>query len=472
MAVDNLYQRGGVYWCRFYVPASEQKRLGKKEVAWSLKTRDPKEAKRRLAEAQVRFNGLAIPPDPIRQKLTERFGIPEGWTSTQVAAALDKLTAAAIHADERYADKVKGLFHLWEDGGISIDLSLAHAKLKGDHRPFDAEFNSAATDLGLDPKAVANIPAIAGEAQQSSTAKNTLSKIAKSWEEERKPAAKTVVEVKSTIQQFESHIGRKPVEAIVKRDIVAFKDLLVRTVGRNGKPLSPGSIQKRVNLIKTLLEYAATNDIIPANPARGLSIPKGQSERLAFSLSDLDKLFDPANLPRSKTYRLLMLMALYTGARLGELAQLKGQDIRQEEGVWCLSIDDQDQEQRIKTSSSRRLVPLHPVLIEAGLPDLSSRKEARLFSDLTYDQFQGYGKQASKDINRLIRRLIGDQRKVFHSFRHTFKDLCRNAGIPEDVHDRLTGHASGHVGRSYGSGHGVQRLNEEIRKIEGRWRQP
>jgi hypothetical protein len=57
MAVEHLYQRGKVYWCRFYVPASEQARLGKKEVAWSLKTCDPKEAKRRLAVAQVEFDG-------------------------------------------------------------------------------------------------------------------------------------------------------------------------------------------------------------------------------------------------------------------------------------------------------------------------------------------------------------------------------------------------------------------------------
>lgn len=55
MAAKNLYQRGGVYWCRFYIPASEQARLSKKEIAKSLKTRDPKEAKRRRAEAQVEF---------------------------------------------------------------------------------------------------------------------------------------------------------------------------------------------------------------------------------------------------------------------------------------------------------------------------------------------------------------------------------------------------------------------------------
>lgn len=39
---------------------------------------------------------------------------------------------------------------------------------------------------------------------------------------------------------------------------------------------------------------------------------------------------------------------------------------------------------------------------------------------------------------------------MFHSLRHTFKSLCRAAGVTEEVHDALTGHR-GSVGRSYGS---------------------
>jgi hypothetical protein len=39
--------------------------------------------------------------------------------------------------------------------------------------------------------------------------------------------------------------------------------------------------------------------------------------------------------------------------------------------------------------------------------------------------------------------------EVFHSFRHSSKNACR-AGIPEEVHDALTGHSGGGVGRTYG----------------------
>lgn len=44
--------------------------------------------------------------------------------------------------------------------------------------------------------------------------------------------------------------------------------------------------------------------------------------------------------------------------------------------------------------------------------------------------------------------------------------MCRDAGISEDVHDALTGHAAGKsVGRSYGAGHSVARLLAEISKV-------
>ena len=59
---------------------------------------------------------------------------------------------------------------------------------------------------------------------------------------------------------------------------------------------------------------------------------------------------------------------------------------------------------------------------------------------------------------------VTDRRKVFHSFRHGFKQACRAAGIGEEVHDALTGHAGGGVGRSYG-GVPLGVTAKEIRKV-------
>lgn len=46
--------------------------------------------------------------------------------------------------------------------------------------------------------------------------------------------------------------------------------------------------------------------------------------------------------------------------------------------------------------------------------------------------------------------VVDHSAKTFHSFRHTFKRACREAGLSEEVHNALTGHAGGGVGRRYG----------------------
>jgi len=65
----------------------------------------------------------------------------------------------------------------------------------------------------------------------------------------------------------------------------------------------------------------------------------------------------------------------------------------------------------------------------------------------------GYGEAWSEWFGRYIRGLgIASKDRVFHSFRHGFKDALRAAGVNEGVNDALTGHAGGNsVARGYGA---------------------
>jgi hypothetical protein len=56
-------------------------------------------------------------------------------------------------------------------------------------------------------------------------------------------------------------------------------------------------------------------------------------------------------------------------------------------------------------------------------------------------------------------------RKAFHSLRHTVKDALPREGVTEEVHDALTGHRIGSVGRSYGLGVPLKVLAEAISKV-------
>jgi hypothetical protein len=129
----------------------------------------------------------------------------------------------------------------------------------------------------------------------------------------------------------------------------------------------------------------------------------------------------------------------------------------------------------IKTASSRRNVPVHPELERVGLLryrqhllDRGASPQDPLWPDIKSDSMGRRAGPWSKWFNRYLRDKAGvdDAGKVFHSFRHTFKRMARDARLEEEVHDALTGHTGGGVGRSYGAGFGLKVLAEAVGRLE------
>ncbi len=94
-------------------------------------------------------------------------------------------------------------------------------------------------------------------------------------------------------------------------------------------------------------------------------------------------------------------------------------------------------------------------------------KGSALFPDMTPDRFGRCGGNATKIIGRWVREQgIANPRKApAHSWRHRFKDVCRNAGVERSVHDALTGHSSADVGDKYGLGYSLHVLAAAIAKL-------
>lgn len=246
-----------------------------------------------------------------------------------------------------------------------------------------------------------------------------------------------------------------------RRDIVGFRDYLL------GSGQSSVTATRKVGMLKTLFVTAINYELLEHNPAdniRAQTKPQVK-QRVAFSLSDLKAIFQqsriyadrylPKGAGREATYW-LPLLALFTGARIEELAQLLIKDIRYVDGLGhYINITDEGENQKLKTTSSRRRVPVHPVLIACGFTDYvaAGSKQRQLFPNLKPNPRGKFGGYFSNFFSGYLRNDVGitDTRKVFHSFRHTFKDICRKVGIEEAVHDALTGHGSQSVGRKYGN---------------------
>lgn len=164
-----------------------------------------------------------------------------------------------------------------------------------------------------------------------------------------------------------------------------------------------------------------------------------------------------------REFALIVRLGVYTGARLGEIIQLTTADIGNEDGVTFINITAEGGKS-VKTKSSIRQVPIHAELRD-DLVAYAKSKNGKLFDvkpGSNGDKTDVIGKRFS-----YWRKQIGLDRPglCFHSLRHSFKDRCREAGISEELHDALTGHSGGGVGRSYGGRPPLARLDEAVQKL-------
>ncbi len=163
------------------------------------------------------------------------------------------------------------------------------------------------------------------------------------------------------------------------------------------------------------------------------------------------------------------LIGLYSGARLNEIGELTLSHI-------ILDPIPHFRIKHAKNQSSIRDIPIHPKLIELGFLDyveaLRKSGHTRLWPFLrTQGKVNADSEVLGKWFGRYIHSKLGlPDTVVFHALRHTFKDLCRNALIPRDLHHALTGHASpgqvANVGDDYGDGYSLEVKLAQMAKIQ------
>ncbi len=262
------------------------------------------------------------------------------------------------------------------------------------------------------------------------------------------------------MSSFSIVVERKRLVELERRDLVTFRDSLF-SQGQH-----PTTVNRKIAILKTLFRSAVEHELMTDNPAASvrLQVLHPQKPRLAFSLQELNSLFASPVYSARKFSKAgggeacywLPLLALFSGCRLEELAQLLVSDVREEAGQGIyLNISDEAPHSHLKNTASRRRVPVHEIIVQCGFMGYLSRQPqgGLLFPELKANPRHKLGGYFSNYFSHYLREQVGilDRRKVFHSFRHTFKDACRAAGIDEEVHDALTGHAKPGAGRRYGN---------------------
>lgn len=288
------------------------------------------------------------------------------------------------------------------------------------------------------------------------------------------------------IDKYTRNMGRKFQDVAMKLPprTPANAHLTVQALLRKpvGKVISIATYNNYIKDISSVFNYAHREGYCKVNPFVGLKLKvshKPSLERQRYTQDDIQSLFSSGLFKSGgvdvQPYKYwLPLLALYTGGRMNELCQLRVEDVHQTRGVWSIAIDDKHHHQKLKTVDSRRIVPLHPKLVELGIIDyvngLKFLEHQWLFPELRYHPMKGYSSGPSKWFARYKAEHLNidpHEKKDFHSFRHTFADSLKQNGVPEALAASLLGHKlKGITYGRYGKEFPVERLWSSVRSLD------
>lgn len=505
----HVQERNGIFYVRLAVPKELQSQLGRSELRADC-GRDKRSLNARMHAALADFQRQL---DDAREKLTagsDRRSAARSFYGRELARhdrerETDQESAPShARARELYGIKLRQLVsgNLDPDEaeaimGWAADEAVAMGEATNVPRPellrtlAGVELEALITfgqrerhEPVTEPKHPLLVEATSGPSGFSDGARSRivsddslkpLSALLPRFHAERKIATGTADEHRVAVRMLEEFLGEpKPVCEITRRNMLDFKSALLQAPNRyslrfptmnlpqaieaNAKRKDPfptltaTTINKKwLAHLKAIFEWCVPNDVLPDNPAAGVKVDEGsgmkEATRVPFSTDDLKRLFGKSFCEDGKlaTNQWAMLIALFSGARSSsEIARLKLSDVRHERSILVF-----DFEEASKNKRSKRIVPVHRRLIDLGLvayvEELKRKGESLLFPDWHPED------KVNRWFLRSYRPSVGihDGRKVFHSFRHTFKTALASASVSRDVSDLITGHEDQSVGGIY-----------------------
>lgn len=266
------------------------------------------------------------------------------------------------------------------------------------------------------------------------------------WEREAKPAPSTVSTWWGYVQQFERHLGHDDPRRVTPSDVVAWKDALL---ARGLTSVRDGHLAA----IKTLFNYGVRNRLLKANPAEGLTaVRKAQAgkRRLPYTDDEVARLLALANRETRPSRHWLPWLTAFSGARVGEVAQLWGNRVVEIDGIPVMKIAPAADGGTIKNAGSERDVPIHSAIIERGFLDFVETKGGGPLlyrgTPRTRPADGRPPKHASKGVANHLASWIREQgfsdprKDPSHALRHWVKTKMLALGVPDSIVDAIQGH--------------------------------
>lgn len=403
----------------------------------------------RYQDAVSRFDGtIGSPDEPVEDA-------PRGTAASRhIRATVVELAMLATFLADEGVSLSTGSYGRLVDV-VERDLSPAMATLRrragGDYRPD--------THRERFPQATEIVPANA-----KLSGWNAWDAF-EAWAKERKPAAATVNRWRGVFLNLKEFMDGRDIAFLTDEDAVRWKDTLVaggasaRTI--NDVPLTAA---------RRIFGWAVSQKRITSNPFSGLKVATGRAKptRGEFTEADVETILR-ATLAHQSTFmspylkaaiRWVPWLCAYTGARSGEMTQLRRKDIeRHPDDFWMLHIR---MDAGTVKGGVERTVPLHDHLVEQGFIEfVQAAKDGPLFYDAkiaaaqkTVDPLKPPRPpyvQTRQKLGDWVRKLGVSDEGVGpnHGWRHTFKRRAARAEMEQRLRDAFCGHSAGHVGSIY-----------------------
>ncbi|WP_143279277.1 DUF6538 domain-containing protein [Bradyrhizobium ottawaense] len=452
------------------------------KVKVSLRTHDPREAKARQAKALAYLDDVWRSMREAPRRLTHREVVAlageayrhakKTWENDPGRATLwNMLHQAALKWDADTAKREMAPYvdELLQRKALRIDDD-SWARLAGAlHEAFKEATalleRRGRGDYGPD-LVEARFPEWEANTAPSGQAGVTVAALFADWELESRAAGvteKTISEYKSVLTRFAVFVGHDDATRITPHDVVGWKNKRLAD-GRSPKTVKDVDL----SAMKSVFGWGARNHKLPSNPAQGVTLKigkkvrergKGFTDDEAAAILKAALSYSGAAQEHAKTAaakRWLPWLCAYSGARIGEMAQLRRDDIRREGDHYVATITPEAGP--VKNKEARE-VPLHPHLIELGLIEfVTASAKGYLFLTITKDaEVQGKLRALKNRLAEFVRDIVPDKRVApNHGWRHRFITMSRKYGLDQEKRRMITGHAGESVDeRVYGDPAGL-----------------
>jgi len=239
----------------------------------------------------------------------------------------------------------------------------------------------------------------------------------------------------------------KPIGKITPYDIKAWRQWRSEQVTVRGTKMAIGSLNRELKCLKKIFSLAIEWGWLTENPALKLKCLKGENKRTRFLANEeINHLIESSD----DYLKPIIITAISTGMRKGEILNLKWKDIDFEHGFIKL--------ERTKNGETRD-VPISSNLLRT----LKGLEESRKIGNYVFCYEDGRKRSSIQKCFTLACRIAGIQDFHFHDLRHTAASLYASRGCDLVTLQHLLGHKSINMTMRYA--HLLPSSHDKVRRI-------